>query len=98
MLGSATGAKVETAVGIEGLEESVKTTGITDTVTRWTGGDAAAGTDTGAGSNCCTCGTVDEGLWEAGTGSSENCMICKESSLLRLCFSRRHSMLESIVG
>ena len=32
MLGSATGAKVETAVGIEGLEESVKTTGVTDTV------------------------------------------------------------------
>ena len=98
-LGSAAGAEVETAVGIEEMEEeSVTTTCGADTGIGCTIGDTAAETNTGAGSNCCTCGTLDSGICEAGIGSSENCMICKESSLLGSCFSRRHSMLESIVG
>ena len=97
-LGAGTGADGTTVVGLEELEESGKTEAVgVDTGTGWTTGDAA-GTGTWAGSNCCTCGTCEREVCEAGTGSSENCMICKDSSLLGSCFSRRQSMLESVVG
>ena len=55
-LGEATVA-VETTVGLEELEESVETAVGTDTGTGGTTGNVAR-TGAGAGSNCCTCGTL----------------------------------------
>ena len=68
-LGEATVA-VGTTMGLEELEESVGTAAGTDTGTRGTTTGEVARTGAGAGLNCCTCGTVGSGTWEAGTGSS----------------------------
>ena len=56
------------------------------------------GAGAGSGSNCCTYGTVERGISEAGMGSPEKCTVGKELSGMRSCLSRRHSMLEFIVG